>query len=875
MLEKQTIQINTGVPGFRVGKIAAWKEFLLLFDSFEPRCIPVLPGNPDQALPPVDLRETAGIKQIDAVLVHRDQLLVFDFLNTAMFQLSIETLGGESSDSIQFKTINRFPLDTGSQIVAAVPWQDKQDNIILLDKNHSMLRVLGPGFNETKTVGSRMGYICGTGQDKKRRLGFEFPEDLIKIGDRLVVSDSGNKRLVVLDSDLKQESVINLPEFPFRILLTDAEREIVMVSDFNCSVMAVSLAHGFIFNEPLPQSVDFFPSAFIPADPTGASYCLTGTENKEELQLLRLSLPTASIEEMAVQSGNNRLLMQLYISRGETGAARKLLDAHPELLLDFARETEGSDPSLNPLLSKHIEESFHRAIQNNDSIKTTVDRLSRNFFDLYKRVPDSDDKEAFSIERENIRHTMFLEIKKFRANLHEINALSHTVKHHAKPAAELKKLMDNRFDSIGTQLHEQLKHTENALDKIDEKAALEYLIKYWFLAEEEQVWFRDRDFKYKKLLEDTYILIILDDFYFHLGKLYLKRHNHDLYTRYCDREITMYPDKAGVIDHLVRQLIQLDKYDDVFRLLKKFPDPNRENVNFYYYQVYRRQLDLDNAFLYLKKELDLFPNRYDLIPLLILLDRMSPQDAESYIDRLLVKPVRSIDVYYNAANAFYAIGNYEKSLEYLDKELASFPENQRAIETKLNLLLLMESSPTEEMAVLAASLTGDSAAIQKSRYFYLIKDYKKSWTFFHLYLKTNFNYVKTPEYIFLLESMGRVPAGSIEPKSIKELESLIRFDQYKKEFQVYLSFLRNNQKLDLEQDIASGLETYAAETYLSAYSTRVPAYDFYLGQLQDYEKKNQWEFFNQLAEMMLKYYPGDETLFQLIENAAPKMAKRS
>jgi hypothetical protein len=251
-----------------------------------------------EAVKRVKLSDQAAIKQIDAVYFNEKWLMIADSISKKLFQLNLEF---DQNETVIITGCYEVPLKTGSVISAAAKFNH---GYLLLDKGHSMIRIYDKDFNEEKTIGSRMGYVLEYEDQEKQRLGFELPEDMAVNGNRVIVSDSGNKRLVVMDQQWQLEKIIKLPEFPYKILYWNDDQ--LVVSDFDRSLMFSSLTYGFVHQQEIDYPVDFFPSVYRQNQP----HSLVGSEKDE---LVELSFPDVSRESIAETANNWNVLMKIKV----------------------------------------------------------------------------------------------------------------------------------------------------------------------------------------------------------------------------------------------------------------------------------------------------------------------------------------------------------------------------------------------------------------------------------------------------------------------------------------------------------------------------------------------------------------------------------
>jgi len=831
--------ITLSIDDFSTGKIARWNGFVFLFDTANPAVVQL-----DSDYNVVGRLPLKEVKKIDSVLFNRDSLIIADSLGHKIHCLGITCVPGSP---VSLSGYTGYPLPVNAVMAAAF---SAADQYLFLDKNTCMIRVYSSDFNEIKTVGSRMGYMQLYEDEESQRLGFEFPGDMAVVGDRVVVSDSGNKRLVVIDGEFKQEKVFKLPEFPYKIVFCDEDR--VVVSDFDRSLMAVSLEYGFIVMEESDYPVDFFQSC------CDGRRSLVGSEHGNEL--VELELPGISVESLAEEAGNSSVLMRVKIDAGRLEEARGIALSDEALLAEYAKYTD--DKAIETPLTGYVEKTVNTVIEKMEPLKEEISTLGLEFIKKYKAIPGSEDKEAAHIDKENIRHRMFLKLKEYRSLLKTVKDLRNDLQLHPGPSAVCNRLLDTRFRDVGQGIRENVERIESNLLNFNEAALLEAVVRYWLFTEEQGVLFREAGFTYEKLFGDLFLPALLDDFYYHIAELFLKRGKVEEYIAFADRELTMYSDKMNIFKRFVHRLLRLKRYDDVLRMLDKFPDKNKEDVNYFYYRVYLARSDREAAFRHLKKELDRYPHKVELIPRLIQMKMMAREEVEIYINKMLEKSGQSIDMYLNAAAAFLAAGEVEKANVYIDKELRHFPENQDAVAFKLKLLL--DNPDREEMKKWVTRLTSHRFSLLRSRVYFALEDYEESWEHFKKFMEINSDRSTAEANVDLMMSLNYISLKGPEVDRLMEITNRVMFDVYKKEIPVYLSFLKHVKKIEMSIEV----ETFDNEDYLSAYSTSVMAYGHYMEQLKGLEEEQRWDELLPLAESILKYNPGDEKIFEMIDRVA-------
>ncbi|MCP5048253.1 MAG: hypothetical protein GY940_13860, partial [bacterium] len=833
----KTKTINPDVKDFIIGKITRYpgKDSLFLFDTTRMELLQLSPTPPHSTQKHIKLKDLIPLQHIDTLLFNTstNHLIITDSISMKLFKLQTQW---DNNNSISLSNPTDFPLEPGSIITAAAIVEKEYR---LLDKGHSMIRILTHDFRETQTIGSRMGYIPEYADEKNQRLGFEFPEDMAvsKDGSRIIVSDSGNKRLVLITAhkqphpQWKTEKVIHLPQYPFKIIGWDEKDDRIIVSDFDRSLMTISLRHGFVCTEESDEPLNFFPVINYDNYDEETRITYVGSERNE---VTELTLPETSLDAIAEKTGNFDVLMKFRMDQDRLDDAHQLVNAHPELLPGYMKYTSNDDDYFNGQLKDYVNQTFTTVTEENETLYETIFTLAHQFMIKYKSLPDSEDIEAANIDKENIRHKMFLKLKRYRNRLNELTELKGIVRNSPPVEQVLKELLAGRFVHIKHELPARLQDIEDYLLNYSELELLKAIIHYWLLAEEEDLVFKERGLKYAKPFGTKFILEILNDFYYNIAHLFFERNKVEQYISFADREITMHPDKISIFNTFNRQLIRLGKYDDVLRMLNKVPDRNKENVNYLYYRVYLGKEDKEKAFSHLKQELALYPHRVNLIPELIELDQLNREETQHYINTLLTKSGQSIDLYFNAAKAFRNIGDYGQAELYVDQELELFPENKHAF-------------------LLKAQLFSRHAPGSMDTYYY-----RKCWDMFKTFIRLNRDEETATRVMAFFSVLNYLETGSENIQDLIALKDSIPDELYKKEFTVYLSFLVHYLKKEANAQWAGKIERFERRAYLSAYSTQQPACDYYLKKAKELSAKGtgEQEKMFELIETILKYNPG-------------------
>lgn len=837
IIDKKIFPVS--LQDFRIGKISVYpgSQMIFLFDTHNPQLVQL--NHTFEILQRIDLRKLFQIQSIDSVLFDSQYLLISDFLHRKIYRFHTSF---HPSGLLQLtpNTPNpSYQLNQGSIINAASLWNNKY---LLLDKGYSLIRVFDSDFSQEITIGSRMGYLYDSDYQENLRLGFEFPEDIAVINQQIIVSDSGNKRLVVLDSQFKQQKVIPLPKFPFKIIAAlGQEDDIIIVSDFDSSLMAVSLKYQYIHTYEAGFPADFYPSVYH------SSMHLVSTETPTTCEIAQLIFQDISIPKIAQEANNNSVLMKICLDQKDDIGALKYVETYPQLLPQYVTYASSPHLSIQEKLKSYIVDTFQALSNENEQMENQLSRFSIEFIKKYKSIPGSDDIEAANIEKENVLHRMLLIIKNYRANLRKLSQLQNLTRNFPHVMNSFSHILSERLNFLQSAIHLCIKNIKENLGIFDEQKMVEYIAQYWWRVEEEKVLFKNHNprISYEILFGKKFLLAILNDFYFNLSQLFLKQNKIEQYIAFADHEITMYPDKIGIFNQFAEQLINLSKYDEVIRMLKKIPDQDKENVNYFYYRIAFARKQMEVAFLHLKKELDLYHHRVDLIPRLIELNMLKEEEARKYIDNMLEKSAHSIDACLFAAQSFHHIQNHRLAEFYVDKELEFFPENKKAVLFKHKLF---------------------SQRLDSSEFSFDEEYLKKIWEMFKTFIKMNPDEVTALQVISFFSVLNYL---QIDDTQFKVISNLIQIacEPYKRELKAYLSFSIHFKHIQVE-DIPQSIQSYSDDLYLSSYSTRWSAYTHYFQQAKQFKSFGQWEEMFSVLEVVLRYFPADKVIFNFLDELA-------
>jgi hypothetical protein len=113
-----------------------------------------------------------------------------------------------------------------------------------------------------------------------------------------------------------------------------------------------------------------------------------------------------------------------------------------------------------------------------------------------------------------------------------------------------------------------------------------------------------------------------------------------------------------------------------------------------------------------------------------------------------------------------------------------------------------------------------------------------------------------------------IPPEAIDPEELLQLQEAARIPEYKQELSAFLSYMKYLQSPAPDRFKALPVEPRNDAGYIAANSTRSRAYDYFLKDLEKRaaDRAEKGENLLKQAEILLKYFPGDEKVLKLLEN---------
>jgi len=704
----------------------------------------------------------------------------------------------------------------------------KKGNLILLDKENSQLKILDNDYKEIKTIGSRLSFIAG-GQNT--RLGFEFPEDIIFFSDKIFISDSGNNRIVILSETYKTESFIELPDSPYKFLYS--RNDLLIVSDFSDNVFFISIKHGYIGKYLLDEFVDFSTvwisekDTFV-ADETGNYYSLF--------------VDKKSIYEIAKSFNNKNVQLKILLENEDKNQKkiRNLIEKDYRLILKYIRRSK--DDFFNEQISLYIRQSVADIFIEDIRTVKNINKLSLEYLFIYRILNTRGDKESGSLISEQKVFEIFNLIKSRRLKLKEINEMKISVK-------------NNRYlnEVLEAELKERKLNTELRIKKLfkdindsyidnnnhDDETNLVLISEYWLLVDEQKIIFPNLKLDDKNIKEITNIFYnqFLKNYYYNISILFLRNNNLNMFYFYAEKELELYSDKIGIMLKYVTLLINQHNYERALEILSKNVDRNKEHINYKYYQIYKAKGDYKRAFNYIKKELELFPHKNELISELLSLNIIDKNQVIALIDKLSKNRSTAIDSNYNIALSLFEIEEIVKGEDLLNKELDLFPENTKAVILKMKLMLSKLPNITE-------------------------KEANSILNIFINYLKTISGQLVSENLTHFFYVLNFIEFNEDIMKLLNNVNWMNYPDSFQKQIEIYYSFLNTANMKRYKFNV----KKFDIDIYMSTYSTSFLAFNYFFKKAKKLIANNEIDKGLNLIEKILKYNAGNEEIFGFLDS---------
>ena len=753
----------------------------------------------------------------------------------------------EIDDNSEVRVIAKTDIKSDSCIVSAELVGDK---LVLLDKNYSLIRVYDKELNDIKTVGSRLGYFRD--YSYIGRIGFEMPEDLVKIASELLIADSGNNRIVVLSESFQPVKAVILPEAPYKILFYNGD--IGGVLDYKNTIMLFSVNEGFLGSYDL----DFMPDVYNMKS-IGGVRCIVASE---EGVFCSVKSAVMNKEELIREGGQSIAWLRFLLNSNVDAAAEYASDKGGEVLLEYLKN--GGKWGLTGEVAKdYIMKSTSKAFKTVDTTLLELFKECHDFIVMYKSVPSYGDEEAAHIAKERIGARGIAKIKSIRGAFDSLalyNKLSGNCGLDFEK--EFSRMFAGKFDCYSEDYKEYKDLIEKSLENLQEETLVKALAGFWIMREMMRTVFTDQRVEFDPAIPDEYLFTILRNFYYNLALIFYKKGKYKQFIFFCEKELEMYVEKESIFVEYIKRLILIKEYDRALELFERKPVQDKQNMNFLLSRIYKEKGDHNRAFKHLKRELDLFVHRHELLPELIKYNKMNREDVTHCIDSLMNSSVNDIDANLNIAKAFLSIGDFKNMDLFLDRELELYPENERAVSVKIERLIDSKAGKDEIKRLVdnIEETAADSELVKAAAYFYL-EEYRQSFSSFSKFVVNSKQEGKVRLSLYLLGSLNYLEYNTDLREELDKLKEECSHQAVIRDIDLFIEFTENHKKAVTFDEVMQ----YAEMKYLVSNSCDELAFAYLYNEAEALIRNGNSERVLIILEELLRYMPGNSKVFGLLD----------
>lgn len=537
----------------------------------------------------------------------------------------------------------------------------------LLIRSQAQLLYLGQDWSLKKRMGTRLGIAS------EKRLGFEWPDDAVfsHDGGMVLISDSGNNRLVRLDTDKGAFFSMPLPIRPAFILYDGPEGW--LISDGADTLVWGSDRYGplRVDSGSIMQSCRIIrqDEKLYGADETG---------NWGEIQVVT---PGVAINS---EISPARILLQLEKNEGDLNILLSNVDTK------ILREVLHYIPQ-HRTLSEYLLKSDHLQglLPDPWSGMQEIENDAKALHAYAMGTVGEKNSEHSMVERSVLSYqirkkywTLIDIVREWRLLLEQLSQQTDLPEKLLILNNGIVEEARGRIRQVASDLDEQTS------DLLHEKLLL-LLVRYSLA---------------RSVLEELgQNLGSLRIPVFHRGlvgaieaidilaaDIYLQKGDIARFKKGYEQAILDHPERTSLPMVYINKLFDISDLDAIEKSLSSMTNQHQEHLNARLARLYRQKGCKDKAAKHLRKELDLFPNRLELIGFLLEIADVDDTELEKRLNRALVGRHGQIDTHSNVGKIYLKRGHPEKALDHFFNECEQFPENQHSL---LQIKELLFSNP--------------------------------------------------------------------------------------------------------------------------------------------------------------------------------------
>lgn len=550
-------------------------------------------------------------------------------------------------------SLEAMPLPEPADIAAM---QTDGDAVWLLVRSQAQVLRLDAAGTVRQRLGTRLSF------PSERRLGFEWPDDMLVSADGLsiLVCDSGNRRLLRIDTASARFRSFPVPLSPRFILhdgpdgwlLSDGADTLIWGTDrygamrvdrdqpMNCC--RIMRRHGQVF----------------------------GSDESGRWGQLTIRPPSLRPERLQPLV---RLAMQIEAGQGDIGGLLAGLDAGA--LSEMLRYSDRGSALAAHLNRREFLLPFLPEPWNN---LADLEKQAVALQQLNQQIDTSSDPESLRVERAALGYRIKKSIGETVAALRQWREMTRRLESLSEEPSCALPMIEEFIAAARDMIGAVRRELADWQGEIDAQALTRQLVRYTLARRviEEM----GRDLAGERItLFDRSLVNAVEALTVIQAELYLKRGNIEQFKACYQSAINTHPDWTSLPLSYIDKLFTIGDLDAIDHRLRSMSNQQQENQHARLSVLFQQRGDLTNAAVHLRKELDLFPHRLDLIVPLLEIAQVDEKELQDRLSRAMVGRQGQIDTNYHLGRIFLKRGQTDKALDCFISECELFPESSNAL----------------------------------------------------------------------------------------------------------------------------------------------------------------------------------------------------
>lgn len=581
-----------------------------------------------------------GALHIDRVFIVGQDIILVDWRKRQVWRFTPQT--GQLS-----------LCEWAGELYASAMAKNPRGETVLLNRFMSRLVFLDSSDRITRTLGTRLGV------SSEERLGFEWPEDACFSPDfqKVLVADSGNDRLLRIDTATGGFLSLELPVSPMYILHdgpegwlvsdgadalvwgNDKQGPLICERDHPLVCCRIIRVNGSVFSAdesgnwgrlavkmPQLQNHRLFPAARLIVQ------LADSTVQKPQELLSELDL-------------NGLLSIVKYSAKG----AALVAGLSSGQLKPFATDPE----SLWPELLDHSLSLYLLGKEGKVSHESEQNRIQRaiNGYRLKKCLSG-----------------MITELRQWLKLCTRLTELTGSADH---PATDiLQQITQNARDAVDS-IRDNL---DGRTEVPDDRELISMLLRYVIARKVLNA--LNQDLRVKPVLVLNRSLVkTLEQFDLLVADLHYQYGDLQRFKELYEWELEAHPNQTNLEEKFLHMLFKVADLDAIEQRLNKSTNQRKQHLNAQLSLLYEKRGDTRKAAQFLRRELDLFPNRLDLLVRLVELDSLDDGELDARLSRALLGRSGQIDTDYHLGRIHLQRGKIREAFLAFLKEAEGNPGN--------------------------------------------------------------------------------------------------------------------------------------------------------------------------------------------------------